>query len=338
MRYYAFDLLYLEGYDLTSAALVDRKALLQQVFGGLPGSSPIRYSEHLETDGPTMLEHSCRLGLEGIISKRKDAPYRSGRGDAWLKSKCRESQEFVILGYVPSTAATKSVGSLALGYNENGKLIYAGRVGTGWSTAVASALWKELDKIRAKKPAFGKPLPAGAEKDVVWVEPRLVGEIEFTDWTHDDVVRQASFKGLRDDKPPGEIVREASGRRAALTQPKTTAVQAHASRAHPVARRRHHQAGSCGFLHRHRRLDSAAHHRARAEPGALSIGHRREVLLRQASLGRIERGGHARRCRRQGADADDRRSQGSARIRPGGRGRNPSLGLAPRAARNTPIV
>ena len=225
MRYYAFDLLYLEGYDLTAAALVDRKALLQQVLAGLSASSPIRYSEHLETDGPTMLEHSCRLGLEGIISKRKDAPYRSGRGDAWLKSKCRESQEFVILGYVPSTAATKSVGSLALGYNESGKLMYAGRVGTGWSTAVASALWKELDKIRAKKPAFGKPLPAGAEKGVVWAEPRLVCEIEFTDWTHDDVVRQASFKGLRDDKPPGEIVREAIGRRSALTQPKTTAVR-----------------------------------------------------------------------------------------------------------------
>ena len=215
MRYYAFDLLYLEGYDLTASSLVDRKALLQQALAGLSTSSPIRFSEHLETDGPTMLEHSCRLGLEGIISKRSDAPYRSGRGESWLKSKCRESQEFVILGYVPSTAATKSVGSLALGYYANGKVQYAGRVGTGWSTAVAAALWKDFDKIRAKKPAFDKPLPAGAEKDVVWVEPRLVCEIEFSAWTHDDVVRQASFKGLRDDKPPGEIVREASGKRAA---------------------------------------------------------------------------------------------------------------------------
>jgi len=126
---------------------------------------------------------------------------------------------------VPSTAATKSVGSLALGYYANGKIQYAGRVGTGWSTAVAAALWKDLDKIRTKKPAFGKALPAGAEKDVVWVEPRLVCEIEFSDWTHDDVVRQASFKGLRDDKPPGEIVREASGKRAAGTPSKTAGVR-----------------------------------------------------------------------------------------------------------------
>ena len=231
MRYHAFDLLYLDGYDLTQAPLIERKALLQAVLSNLPSGSPVHYSEHLETDGPTMLEHSCRLGLEGIISKRKDSPYRSGRGESWLKSKCRESQEFVIIGYVPSTAASKSVGSLVLGYYENGKLQYAGRVGTGWSLAVAGALWKDLDKIRIKKPAFTRPLPAGAEKDVVWVEPRLVAEVEFSDWTHDDVIRQASFKGLRDDKPPTEIVREAGGKRAAGTpskpkpRPKPTGVR-----------------------------------------------------------------------------------------------------------------
>jgi bifunctional non-homologous end joining protein LigD len=227
MRYYAFDLIYLDGYDLTAVPLVERKALLQAALSGLPANSQVRYSEHLEIDGPTMLEHSCRLGLEGIISKRTDSPYRSGRGDAWLKSKCRESQEFAILGYVPSTAATKLVGSLVLGYYENGKIQYAGRVGTGWSTAVSASLWKDLDKMRAKRPAFTKPLPAGAEKDVVWVEPKLVCEVEFSDWTHDNVVRQASFKGLRDDKPPAEIVREARGKRIAgmPSKPKPTGVR-----------------------------------------------------------------------------------------------------------------
>jgi bifunctional non-homologous end joining protein LigD len=220
MRYHAFDLIYLDGYDLTQVPLIERKALLQAALSGLPANSQVRYSEHLAIDGPTMLEHSCRLGLEGIISKRTDSPYTSGRGDAWLKSKCRESQEFVILGYVPSTAAAKLVGSLVLGYYEVGKIQYAGRVGTGWSTAVSASLWKQLGEMRTKRPAFKKPLPAGAEKDVVWVEPKLVCEVEFSDWTHDNVVRQASFKGLRDDKPPTEIVREARGKRAAGTPSK----------------------------------------------------------------------------------------------------------------------
>jgi bifunctional non-homologous end joining protein LigD len=220
-RYFAFDLLYCEGFDLTQAALIDRKALLQQILAQLPAGCPIRFSEHLEVDGPTMLEHSCRFGLEGIISKRMDQPYRSGRGDHWLKSKCIDRQEFVILGYLPSTADSRSVGALALGYYEGGRLHYAGRVGTGWSAGQARSLRDELEAIIAKKPALVNALPAGAEKGVRWVEPRLVGEIEFREWTQDKMLRAASFKGLREDKTAAEIVLEtapkaakASGRRA----------------------------------------------------------------------------------------------------------------------------
>jgi bifunctional non-homologous end joining protein LigD len=219
-RYFAFDLLYCEGFDLTRAALIDRKSLLQEILADLPAGSPIRYSEHLEVDGPTMLEHSCRFGLEGIISKRKDLPYRSGRGDHWLKSKCIDRQEFVILGYVPSTADSRSVGALGLGYHEAGCLHYAGRVGTGWSGQQARSLRDELEAIIAKRPALANALPAGAEKGVRWVEPRLVGEIEFRGWTQDRMLRAASFKGLREDKSADEIVLEiapkvlqASGRR-----------------------------------------------------------------------------------------------------------------------------
>ncbi len=207
-RYFVFDLLYCEGFDLTKAALIDRKNLLLQILAGLPAGSPIRFSEHLEVDGPTMLEHSCRFGLEGIISKRKDQPYRSGRGDHWLKSKCIDRQEFVILGYVPSTADSRSVGALALGYHADGRLVYAGRVGTGWSAAQARSLREDLEAIIAKKPQLANHLPAGAEKGVRWVEPRLVGEIEFREWTHDRLLRAASFKGLREDKPAEEIVLE----------------------------------------------------------------------------------------------------------------------------------
>ncbi len=208
MRYHLFDLLYCEGYDLRPAALLDRKDLLGQVLAGLPAGSPIRFSEHLEQDGPTILEHACRLGLEGIISKRKDLPYRSGRADHWLKSKCVDRQEFVILGYVPSTADSGAVGSLALGYRDGGELVYAGRVGTGWSAALARSLRDALEKISAAKPAIAKPLPAGAEKGVRWAEPKLVGEIEFRGWTNDRLVRQSSFKGLRDDKQAEDIVLE----------------------------------------------------------------------------------------------------------------------------------
>ena len=207
-RYFVFDLLYCEGFDLTKAALVDRKSLLQQILVSLPAGSPVRFSEHLEVDGPTMLEHSCRFGLEGIISKRKDLPYRSGRGDHWLKSKCIDRQEFIILGYVPSTADSRSVGAMALGYYADGRLVYAGRVGTGWSAAQARSLRDELETIIAKKPALANQLPAGAEKGVRWVEPRLVAEIEFREWTHDRMLRAASFKGLREDKPAAEIVLE----------------------------------------------------------------------------------------------------------------------------------
>ncbi len=206
--YYLFDLIYAEGYDLTPATLLDRKALLQQIVAGLAASSPVRFSEHLAEDGPTMLEHACRLGLEGIVSKRVDMPYRSGRGEHWLKSKSVLRQEFIIIGYVPSTVAPGSVGALALGYHENGKLMYAGRVGTGYSHKQARELRDMLEEIAASRPALGNALPAGAEKGVRWVKPQLVCEVEFHDWTTDRLIRQSSFKGLREDKTPEEVVLE----------------------------------------------------------------------------------------------------------------------------------
>jgi bifunctional non-homologous end joining protein LigD len=206
--FHVFDLLYCEGFDLTKATLIDRKALLQQILALLPQGA-IRFSEHLQEDGERMLEHSCRLGLEGIISKRADLPYRAGRGDHWLKSKCMLRQEFVIVGYVPSTAAASAVGALALGYYEGGKLVYAGRVGTGFSAKVARALREEIEKINAKKPAFANALPAGAEKGVRWAEPQLVADVEFRGLTEERLVRQAAYKGLREDKAPEEVILEA---------------------------------------------------------------------------------------------------------------------------------
>lgn len=206
--YYVFDLLYAEGFDLTPAALVDRKAVLQEIVAALPAGARIRFSEHLAEDGAIMLEHAGRLGLEGIVSKRADLPYRPGRGEHWVKSKGALRQEFVILGYVPSTVARGSVGALLLGYHDGGTLMYAGRVGTGYSHQQARTLRDDLEEITAPRPALGNSLPAGAEKGVRWAAPRLVCDVEFRGWTADRLVRQASFKGLREDKAAEEVVLE----------------------------------------------------------------------------------------------------------------------------------
>ena len=208
MVYYAFDLLYLDGHDLTQAPLVERKTLLAGLLDDAPKDGPVRYSDHIETDGATMVRHACRLGLEGIISKRRDLPYHSGRRGDWLKTKCTARQEFVIAGYVPSTTVNKAIGALVLGFYEDGRLVHVGKVGTGYTEATARRLWQELDKLRRPASPFPVKLPRDATNGVRWVEPRLVAEIELRGWSSDGLIRHGSFKGLREDKDPQEVVRE----------------------------------------------------------------------------------------------------------------------------------
>ncbi|CAI9405787.1 Multifunctional non-homologous end joining protein LigD [Pleomorphomonas sp. T1.2MG-36] len=221
--FYVFDLIYLDGYDLRSLPLIERKTLLEKLIP--PGEGVVRFSAHLDESGAMVLQHACRLSLEGIVSKRRDAPYRPGRGKTWVKSKCSARQEFVIGGYVPSTVSRKAVGSLALGVFEEGKLQHVGRVGTGFSAEVAESLQTRLERLRTDEKPFDNAMTADERRGVRYVRPELVAEVEFRAWTADGHLRHASFRGLREDKPASDIVREAPKAEAKAPKPQRRTVK-----------------------------------------------------------------------------------------------------------------
>lgn len=204
--FYAFDLLHLDGYDLTAASLADRKALLRTIIPSETGV--LRYSGDFGDDGDVLLKHACRLGLEGIVSKVADDPYRSGRSRSWLKAKCTFSQEFVVGGWAPSSTSRKAVGSLLLGVYDGKRLEHVGRVGTGFSQSVAMELAGRLERLKAETNPFAEPLTSVESRGARFVRPELVAEVEFRAWTGDGHLRHASFRGIREDKAPREIVRE----------------------------------------------------------------------------------------------------------------------------------
>lgn len=206
-RYYLFDIMHLDGVDFTKAPLLERKAVLADLMRPYQ-NGVLKLSDHFDARGDIILQHACRLGLEGIVSKLKRSPYRCGRTKAWLKSKCVEGGEFVVIGYVPSTAHPRSVGSLALAYYDRGKLRYAGRVGSGFSSRAAQDLWRRLEDLRAPAPPLEQSLPAETRRGVRWAKPELVVEVEFRAWTADGILRHAVLKGLRLDKPADRVVRE----------------------------------------------------------------------------------------------------------------------------------
>jgi bifunctional non-homologous end joining protein LigD len=228
LTYFVFDLLHLNGHNLRELPLLERKKLLAEVMSGEDPEGNLRISEHLVGDAGEIFSNACKLGAEGIISKLGDGKYCPGRGGNWLKLKCNQEQEFVIGGFTLPSNDIHGVGALILGYYHDDKLIYAGRTGTGFTQKTHGMLRDKLDKLHRASSPFEK-LPVGVSRGVIWVKPELVAQVSFSTWTADNIVRQAAFKGLREDKPAQTVQREsadADGKQAPHKPPAKAAVPA----------------------------------------------------------------------------------------------------------------
>jgi bifunctional non-homologous end joining protein LigD len=205
--YFVFDLLRLDGENVARQPLVDRKARLRALVGRRK-TGRIRYADHVMGNGREFFERAQHLGLEGIISKRASEPYHPGRHGEWLKTKCILEQEFVVGGFTDPEGTRAGIGALLIGYYEAGRLVFSGRVGTGFSQKFAVDLRKRLDSIAQKSCPFEPPPEGPLARTAHWVKPQLVCVVAFTEWTSDGKIRHPAFKGLRADKKPKDVRRE----------------------------------------------------------------------------------------------------------------------------------
>ena len=201
--YYVFDLLHLDGNDTTQMPLIERKRLLRNQF---QFDDPLRYTTHRVKDGEAAYRAACERGDEGVIAKRADSPYEGGRSKNWLKFKCSRDQEFVVVGYTGPKGSRVGLGALLLGYHDDGDLVYAGKVGTGFDTATLRSLHDRLSPTNQKTPPITKGLTR--EPGARWVRPTLVAQVAFSEWTRDGKLRHPRYVGLRTDKSPDDVVRE----------------------------------------------------------------------------------------------------------------------------------
>ena len=200
---YLFDLLHLDGHDLRGLPLYERKTLLS---GAIRFKDPLRYTEHRSRGGREFLDEQCAMGAEGLIAKRVEASYQTGRSRDWLKLKCSRRQEFVIVGCTDPQGSRLGFGALLLGYHEGGQLRYAGKVGTGFDDKLLRVLHGQLAGIEQSRPSVADP--DRSLKRAHWVKPELVGEVAFSEWTRDGRLRHPRFLGLRGDKSARQITRE----------------------------------------------------------------------------------------------------------------------------------